>query len=274
MSKSKQTYLITGSSGFIGKNITSFFDSIGTCYARVDKPSVNLLLDPVPFDEDILIHLAAVTDVRYSLNHPAQVISDNISMTLNCLEHAKYNKPQKFIFTSSIGAPYALSPYSASKMACEDICRAYRTYNIPICILRLANIYGPHSIHKQSAIHKFIKQILKKEPLTIYGNGSQTRDFVYVTDAVYSILYSSDEQLLEVSTGTQHTISDVISILSTIATDKLGSSYKPNIKLGLPVEGEIDKIQTPKTINSPVDLETGLKLTFNWYLENYEFSKC
>ncbi|MFW6163840.1 MAG: NAD-dependent epimerase/dehydratase family protein, partial [Planctomycetota bacterium] len=84
--------------------------------------------------------------------------------------------------------PRPVSPYGASKLAAEGYCSAFAgSYNMNTVALRFANVYGPYSYHKGSVIAKFFKNILHDEPLTVYGDGTQTRDFVYTGDLCQAI---------------------------------------------------------------------------------------
>jgi len=88
-----------------------------------------------------------------------------------------------------MGASELQSPYSASKLACEEFCTTYRqTFGVKVNVLRLSNVYGPHSIHKTSVIAKFIKQCINRKDLEIFGDGMQTRDFVHVDDVIDTII--------------------------------------------------------------------------------------
>ena len=82
-------------------------------------------------------------------------------------------------------APSPLSPYGASKLAVEGYCSAFAgAYGFPCATLRFSNIYGPHSAHKKSVVAAFIKNIMHGEPLVVYGDGTQQRDYLYVGDLV------------------------------------------------------------------------------------------
>ena len=89
-------------------------------------------------------------------------------------------------------APHPVSPYGASKLAGEGYCSAYyRTYGLETVALRFGNVYGPGSTHKGSVVAKFIRQALAGETLEIYGDGTQTRDFIYVDDLIKAIWQAS-----------------------------------------------------------------------------------
>ena len=142
---------------------------------------------------DTIIHLAANTGVGPSIEKPQVDMSVNIIGTFNYLEASRVNKISKFIFASSgapIGEveppiheeipPHPLSPYGASKLAGEGYCSAYKnTFGIETVVLRFGNVYGPGSINKSSVVAKFIRKAINGDILEIYGDGMQTRDFIY-----------------------------------------------------------------------------------------------
>ena len=147
---------------------------------------------------DIIVHLAANCGVEASIADPIFDCDANVKGTLNYLEAAKENKIKRFIFASS-GAPAGniippiheeivpkpISPYGASKLSCEGYCSAYKhSFDIDTVVLRFSNVYGPMSFHKNSVVAKFTKEILEDKTLETYGDGKQTRDFIYVDDVV------------------------------------------------------------------------------------------
>ncbi len=160
---------------------------------------------------DAVVHLAAHAGVVPSVEDPYFDFEVNILGTLNLLHASVKNKVDKFIFASSnapLGdqappmdedkVPAPLSPYGASKLACEGYCSAfYGSYGLKTVALRFSNAYGPFSLHKNSVIAKFLRDSLINREMTIYGDGSQTRDFIHVEDlcsAVYICLTSNNDQ--------------------------------------------------------------------------------
>lgn len=150
---------------------------------------------------DIIVHLAANTGVEPSVNDPEADCLNNVIGTMNALEAARHNNVNRFVFASS-GAPAGecdppihenvvprpVSPYGASKLAGEGYCSAYfRTFGVETVALRFGNVYGPGSGHKSSVVAKFIKRAMDGEVLEIYGDGSQTRDFIYVDDLISAV---------------------------------------------------------------------------------------
>lgn len=154
---------------------------------------------------DIIVHFAANTGVGPSVEDPRADMLANVVGTFNYLEAARINKIPRFIFASS-GAPageveppiheelppHPVSPYGASKLAGEGYCSAYkRTFGVDTVMLRFGNVYGPGSVHKASVVAKFIKRALSGEPLEIYGDGKQTRDFIYLDDLIDAVLLAA-----------------------------------------------------------------------------------
>jgi UDP-glucose 4-epimerase len=158
---------------------------------------------------DYLVNLAAQTGVIPAQKNPLEGLEINILGLLNVLEIARDNKVKKVIQISS-GAPLGkqkipfnekklplpISLYGASKLAGEGYCSAFSSsFDLNVTVLRFASVYGPFSFHKQSAAHRFIKDILKGEEIIIYGKGNQTRDFLYVKDACNSIYLALTKKL-------------------------------------------------------------------------------
>jgi len=156
-------------------------------------------------DIDIIVHFAANTGVPVSVEHPRLDMECNVNGTFNMLEAARQQQVKRFVFASS-GAPageveppiheelpaHPVSPYGASKLAGEGYCSAYyRSFGVETVALRFGNVYGPASGHKTSVVAKFIRQAISGEPLEIYGDGSQTRDFIYVDDLIESVIKSA-----------------------------------------------------------------------------------
>lgn len=158
---------------------------------------------------DIIVHLAVNTGVGPSVENPRKDMESNVMGTFNMLEAARHNGVKRFVFASSgapVGecqppiheelAPHPVSPYGASKLAGEGYCSAYyRTFGVETIALRFGNVYGPGSGHKNSVVAKFIKQTMQGETLEIYGDGNQTRDFIYIDDLINAIRKAADFSL-------------------------------------------------------------------------------
>ncbi|NOZ69373.1 MAG: NAD-dependent epimerase/dehydratase family protein [Deferribacteres bacterium] len=151
-----------------------------------------------------VIHLAAQSGVPVSVKDPLFDCEMNVTGTLNILEACRKNGVKRFVFASS-GAPLGeieppvheqkvprpVSPYGASKLAGEAYCSAYcKTFGINTVTLRFGNVYGPRSRHKTSVVAKFFKRAIEGLPLEIYGDGTQTRDFIFIEDLCNAIYLS------------------------------------------------------------------------------------
>lgn len=183
------------------KNLTAVKDKIKTVIAGniADSDSIDLIAKNSP---EFIFHLAADAYVPRSFDHPIEVMETNLVGTLNVL-HAgmRIDGIQRIVCTSSseiYGNPIYVPmdekhplnpahPYGASKAAADRYAFAYyNTYKLPISIIRPFNTYGPR--HTYDAPPKFISLALQNKPLTIYGDGKQTRDFTYVDDLVNAFI--------------------------------------------------------------------------------------
>jgi len=181
---------------------------------------------------DVIVHLAANTGVGPSVDDPRSDCTTNVIGTLNCLEAARHGEVKRFVFASSgapVGeceppiheekAPHPVSPYGASKLAGEGYCSAYaRTFGVETVALRFGNVYGPGSGNKASVVAKFIKLARDGETLEIYGDGKQTRDFIYVEDLVGAVLKAATAEgaggeVFQIATNRESTVGEVVDLL-------------------------------------------------------------
>jgi UDP-glucose 4-epimerase len=267
-------YLITGGNGFIGQNLVNFLDSLYKSIYVVDRThsdhpnfcQVDITRFTPKIHANTLIHLASETNVRASIEFPQFTFIANTSGMLNCLDSLLNTYYKELVFTSSASADLPKSPYLASKLACEALCKAYsESFGLNIKILRLSNVYGPHSSHKESVIAKFIKNCICGLPLLIYGDGSQCRDFIYVDDVVEAI-YNGKSGL--VATGRKTTIKSIALMISDISKSLL--NYTPKIVYEQPIAGEIVNPCTElrPSINAKVSIDEGLAKTFQWFIDH------
>ena len=189
-----------GTRNFSVKNLKNSIVSISNILAG-DIASVDSIKLIKKNDPEVIFHLAAEAYVPKSFKQPILVKEVNLDGTLNVLEAAmKLSSVKRVVCTSSseiygtsnlaINEDHPLnptSPYGASKAAADRYCFSYwNTYGLPIAIIRPFNTYGPR--HTYDVIPKFISLALKNEPLTVHGDGSQTRDFTYVDDMIEAFL--------------------------------------------------------------------------------------
>ncbi len=212
----------------------------------------------------------------------------NVIGTFNMLEAARRKHVKKFIFGSSgatIGeveppiheekVPRPVSPYGASKLAGEAYCSAYfRTFGIKTVSLRFGNVYGPLSKHKNSVVAKFFKQAFSGETLEIYGDGNQTRDFIYIDDLIQAIILSvkSDVggKVFQIATYKETTVNEIANKIKNIMENKIGK--KVSIVHGQSRLGDVKRnysdISKAKRIlgfSPEFDLDKGLRNTFEYF---------
>jgi UDP-glucose 4-epimerase len=236
---------------------------------------------------DIIVHLAASTGVAPSVENPRQDIECNVLGTFNMLEAARVKNVNRFVFASS-GAPVGeveppineekvpkpVSPYGASKLAGEGYCSAYyRTYGLKSVALRFGNVYGPRSKHKSSVVAKFFRQALAGEHLDIYGDGNQTRDFLYIDDLVRAIVLASEAEVggevFQIATHRETTVNEIADNIKRIVEDSGGkvSIIHEQERTG-DVRRNYSDISKAKRIlgwEPEFDLQEGLMRTFEYF---------
>lgn len=219
------------------------------------------LLDKICSKNEIdgIFHLAAVASVKKSVENPAHVHEVNVNGTLNILEAARKNNVRKVVLSASAAAygdnpvfpkketmlPEPLSPYAVSKIAGEMYCSVYaHLYNIKCVSLRYFNVFGPRQDPNgeyAAVIPKFTEKITRGESPTVFGDGNQTRDFVYVKDVANANLlamgvYGNAREtngLFNIGTGIQTSLNDLARMIMDAAGKKVDLIYEP------PREGDI-----------------------------------
>ena len=240
---------------------------------------------------DVVVHLAANTGVGPSVENPRMDCTTNVIGTFNYLDGCRLNKVKRFVFASS-GAPigecippiheempcHPVSPYGASKLAGEAYCSAFfRTYEVGTVCLRFGNVYGPGSTHKSSVVAKFIRQALNGETLEIYGDGSQTRDFIFTEDLVNAIFLAGTKngiggEIFQIATNRETTVLEITEQLLKILKDnglgdvKLvhGTKRLGDVMRNFSDTSKAEKVLGWKTQN---DLDTGLHKTIKSFLK-------
>ncbi|OYV70024.1 MAG: hypothetical protein B7Z72_07430, partial [Gemmatimonadetes bacterium 21-71-4] len=273
----RRRVLVTGGAGFIGSHVADGFLAAGADVtvidnlsrgrpANVPKGATFRQLD-VGSEEaralvagggfDVISHLAAQVDVRVSVSDPIFDAEENLLALLNLLEGARAGGTRRLVFSSSGGVVYGerhpphtetapklpVSPYGVSKLAAEYYLACYaRLYGLEAVALRYSNVYGPRQDpHGEAGVVAIFGNRLRTgKALTIFGDGSQTRDFVHVSDVVEAIVQSSKSpaavgKAYNIGTGTEISIKDLAQTMIGLSGKKLVIDFKP----GLP--GEIPK---------------------------------
>ena len=210
--------LVTGSQGFIGRNLMKSLkrQAVGFDISYYSLQDVRDLRCIATWDIDVVVHLAALTIARESLQKPLDYFKTNVLGTVTMLEYARRNDVNKFIFASSAAALDPKTPYGLSKLEAEQWCKLYHDlYGLNVCILRIFNVYG--ITQNKGVIHEFVNQVKAGRPLTVFGDGQQTRDFIHVSDVVSNIaqiIEREDHGVFEIGTGIETSIGRLAIIFS------------------------------------------------------------
>lgn len=218
-----RSVLVTGGGGFIGKHLVSellqqefevdaldriprprsFPVSRRLAYHQGDVNRTSLRWRSKPGTR--IVHLAANTSVQESIRRPLHSVRSNIEATCRMLELARKIDSERFLFASTAAVygdkrsscletdpPAPASPYASSKLASEYYCKVYASlYGIPTVVLRYFNVYGPgQSDHYAGVITRFVREALRGNAPVIFGDGRQTRDFVFVNDVIRATITS------------------------------------------------------------------------------------
>jgi UDP-glucose 4-epimerase len=299
--------LITGGCGFVGANLVPMLLEHG-CELRildnfslgdrnrVPVSEVELLSGDVRDAEAVaqavegaeaVVHLAASGNVADSIADPLENFEVNARGTLVALEAAARAGVRRFVFASTGGAligdapapvdesslPHPISPYGASKLCGEGYCHAFRgSYGLETVALRFANVYGPRSEHKKGVVTSFVKRALRAEPLVIYGDGSATRDFIYVDDLCAGIAAALASPAAE---GVVHLASEretAIGELARLVIEITGADVA--VECVAPRRGEVERTFALARraaqlfgFRAEVSLEHGLARTVEWFSE-------
>lgn len=262
--------LVTGGAGFIGSHLTdalveaghavSVLDNFSTGHRAQVNPQARLLegdlLDPANaewIDEgafEVVFHLAAQTDVVTSIGSPAQDAQTNIVGGIKLLEWCHRAGVRKVVYSSSsavFGDPVylpmdeqhpiaPLCPYAASKHTLEHYLEIFhQLHGLDYTVLRYANAYGPRQDphHEGGVVAIFGYKLLKGVQPVIYGDGEQTRDFVYVADLVaanLACLKVGDNQCFNIGTGIEVNINQLCAMLAQVCGSELQPRYEPERK--------------------------------------------
>ncbi len=305
--QNKKRILVTGGAGFIGSHLVDKLIELDHKVVVIDnlsngrKENLNKKAKFYKVDvcspkiseifkkekPEIVFHLAAQINVRKSVENPRKDAKINILGSLNILENCKKYKVEKLIFASTGGAIYGeakeiptketylenpVSPYGISKLTVERYLNFYyQTFNLPYLSLRFSNVYGPRQNSKSEAgvIAIFIERMLKNQDCIIYGDGQQTRDFIYVKDVVNACLKAMETNkvgVYNIGTGKETSINEIFKRLKNL----IGSTSKPIYEKEKPGDlrrSSLDITKAKKELKwqPKWSLEEGLKETIEWF---------
>ncbi len=239
---------------------------------------------------DIIVHMAAKAGVRPSIQNPLAYQQTNVIGTQHLLEFAKEKKVKQFIFASSSSVygindhfPWKeneqlmpISPYAMTKLAGEMLGHVYsKLYGIRFIALRFFTVFGPAQ-RPDLAIHKFIKAILKNEPITLFGDGSTCRDYTYVDDIVQGIIAAMhyDKTGFEIiNLGNHYAVSlkELVADLEEVTGKKATIEQLPEQPGDLSKTfADITKAKQLLGYDPQTKLKDGLKKFYDWFLQNEE----
>ena len=300
--------LVTGGAGFIGTNLVRYLAGRGaTDIVVLDNLSAGRTAADLPSGVEFrqgdfadggtlaaalrgveaIVHLAALSGVIDSIEDPAPSFEINVAGSFRLLEQARRAQVRKVIVASTGGAllgevtppisesmaPSPMSPYGASKLALEGYCSAFAgAYGLSCAALRFSNIYGPFSPHKKSVVAAFMKKALAGQPLVVYGDGTQRRDYLYVGDLVRGIetaIARGVTGTYQLGSGRPTSLRELIAALEVVCGQSLEVDYRPARR------GEVhstwcDISRASKGFGfaAPTAVSEGLRSTWEWFVEN------
>lgn len=249
-----------------------------------DRPTIRNALDGV----DAVVHLAADTRVMDSLENPSHNFEVNVVGSFNLLMAMREAGVKRIVNASTGGAiigeaeppvheemlPRPLAPYGASKLAVEGYLNSFSAaYGFEAASLRFSNVYGPRSYHKGSVVAAFFKRVLQDKPLVVYGDGEQTRDYVFIGDLTGGIvraLMEGRSGVFQLGSGNPTSINQLIAAMR----DVVGSGHAVDVRYEDHREGEVihtwcdvSKARRELGFDPKTPLREGLAKTWDWFVE-------
>jgi len=251
-----------------------------------NRIELNEVLSSMPFDQ--IIHLAARAGVRPSLEQPSLYQRVNVEGTVNLLEAAKECGIKKITIASSSSVyginskvPFSeadpifstISPYAASKLACEALGHVYHhVHGMDICMLRFFTVYGPRQ-RPDLAIHKFTTLMQTNQPITVFGDGSTSRDYTYVDDTVEGVIACTEREFGYeiINLGESQTIklNRLIELIESAMEIKAEINHQPVQPGDVPITyANIEKAQRLLGYNPKTQIEDGIPKFVEWFRQH------
>ena len=302
--------LVTGGCGFIGANLVRVLTERGLVRSirvvddesrgrreTIDAWAVEFVKGDIR-DEDLMrkslrgidavVHLAADTDVMDSITDPVKNFDVNVTGSFRLLMQMREAGVTRLVNASTGGAILGeapppvheemvarpASPYGAAKASVEAWCSAFaQSYGLDSVSLRFSNVYGPMSYHKGTVITAFMRRILEGAPLVVYGDGTQTRDYIFVDDLCEGIVASMVAEksgVIQLGSGTGITLNHLIAEIEKV----IGPAYRPEVRYEPFRAGEVRHNWTDVTKARRelgwiprTSLREGLARTWSWFLD-------
>jgi UDP-glucuronate 4-epimerase len=251
-----------------------------------ERAALDELFGSVKFDQ--IIHLAARAGVRPSLKQPALYQRVNVEGTVNVLEAARFAGVKKIIIASSSSVygvntkvPFAesdpifsaISPYAASKLACEALGHVYHhVYGMDVVMLRFFTVYGPRQ-RPDLAIHKFAGLISAGKPVPVFGDGLTARDYTYISDILDGVMACTQKEFgCEIfNLGESQTVklNRLIELIEAALGKKAVIDRQPPQPGDVPITfADISRARTQLGYHPRVKIEPGIALFIDWFKQN------
>ena len=303
-------YLVTGGAGFIGSHLTHhllnnrhhvrILDNFSTGkeenlaglkgdleIRKGDIRDIQVVREAVE-NVDVIFHEAAFVSNPLSLLEPSECLDVNVHGTELLLEEARNAGVRRIVMASSAAVygdtdqlptsektpVHPLSPYAASKVICEIYADMYTAaFGMEVVALRYFNVYGPRQSPESdyaAAVPIFIRQILNNKPITIFGDGNQTRDLVYVEDIVRANLLAAESEkapgmVINICTGEEISVLNLVDSLQEITKTSLEPLFAPSRQGDIyRSSGDPNLAKEILGFTPQTSISKGLSLTMNW----------
>jgi UDP-glucose 4-epimerase len=308
-------YLVTGGAGFIGSSLTralvergervrvidNFFsgrrENLADIASRIELVEADILDEPLlakaMHEIEVVFHEAAIPSVPRSIAQPVASHDANATGTLRVLEQARRSNVRRVVYAASSSAygdtptlpkvetmrPMPLSPYAAAKLAGEQYCQVYaRAYGLETVCLRYFNVFGPRQDPQSeyaAVIPRFITAAIEGKGLTIFGDGTQSRDFCFIENTVDANLRAASAPAADVSgrvfniaCGAATSLNDVALRIGEQLGKKLEVRHAPgrvgDVKHSL---ADIGEARQRLGYTAAIDFAQGLRRTVDWYVQ-------